>query len=833
MDGRDPPEPPPPPRPPPEEEEEEGRRSAAAAAAAAMAKEAAALFQGRRYTECIDVLKQLLLRKEGDPKVLHNIAVAEYFRDGCPDPKKLLDVLEKVKKRSEELARVSGEHTEAVKSLGSNGTVQYAEVFDTSIMTFNTAVILYHLHDYAHALSVLEPLFQNIGPIEEVLCILLILFTLPTIFFFFLSQAMGVMQTTAFHICLLLLDTALSSQDAKKALYLQVAAKGIEHKIYEGLWPDIIQYLEKFFGIGSMTTQNDNGSATQHQSLNLVRSPLRVNNSSAPDASALDSITPENPTIGNLSDDALEYETLYSTLDSGGHQKLERPFSNDLSKPSSDSASTTADLKLKLQLFKVRLLLLTRNLKVAKRELKLAMNMARGRDSSTELLLKSQLEYARGNHRKAIKLLEAPNNRTEPAMATIFNNNLGCIYHQQRSHHISSWFFSKALRNCLSFRLEKPMSLVTFSKDKSRLISYNCGLENLACGKPLLAASCFREALPLFYNQPLFWLRFAECSLLALKMGLLSSAGASSGDEEVKVLVVGSGKWRQVVINPLSSRKNRSDSTEKNRGWISLPYARQCLCNALLLLDSFEKETAKDSTLDSTSEANSNAKTDSKASNTTSTPTTANSNGDPKGGLLNSNATLQSSVALYEEFRQKENSYVKQAVLGDLAYIELIYIFLSHVYAAEALCQLNRPKEAAEQLSTYIIDDGKDVKLPYQDEDLENCFLEKLGEREDSNGLEVFRKSQEGLQDLGFLKPEEARGVLYVNFATMFALQGDLERASFFAKQGLVSLSDNPKVLLTSIYVDLLQGKAHEALTKLRQWRHVTFVRQSSSTVSS
>lgn len=80
------------------------------------------------------------------------------------------------------------------------------------------AVILYHLHDYAHALSVLEPLFQNIGPIEEVLCILLILFTLPTIFFFFLSQAMGVMQTTAFHICLLLLDTALSSQDAKKAL---------------------------------------------------------------------------------------------------------------------------------------------------------------------------------------------------------------------------------------------------------------------------------------------------------------------------------------------------------------------------------------------------------------------------------------------------------------------------------------------------------------------------------------------------------------------------------------------------------------------------------------
>eukprot|EP01018_Ginkgo_biloba_P031399 Gb_09405 [translate_table: standard] len=30
-------------------------------------------------------------------QVLHNIAVAEYFRDGCTDPQKLLDVLEKVK----------------------------------------------------------------------------------------------------------------------------------------------------------------------------------------------------------------------------------------------------------------------------------------------------------------------------------------------------------------------------------------------------------------------------------------------------------------------------------------------------------------------------------------------------------------------------------------------------------------------------------------------------------------------------------------------------------------------------------------------------------------
>lgn len=30
-------------------------------------------------------------------QVLHNIAIAEYFRDGCSDPRKLLEVLNNVK----------------------------------------------------------------------------------------------------------------------------------------------------------------------------------------------------------------------------------------------------------------------------------------------------------------------------------------------------------------------------------------------------------------------------------------------------------------------------------------------------------------------------------------------------------------------------------------------------------------------------------------------------------------------------------------------------------------------------------------------------------------
>jgi len=66
----------------------------------------------------------------------------------------------------------------------------YGDEFDTTIITFNTAVILYHLHDYESALTVLDPLYRNIEPIDE---------------------------TTALHLCFLLLDITLALQDASKA----------------------------------------------------------------------------------------------------------------------------------------------------------------------------------------------------------------------------------------------------------------------------------------------------------------------------------------------------------------------------------------------------------------------------------------------------------------------------------------------------------------------------------------------------------------------------------------------------------------------------------------
>lgn len=54
-----------PPTQPQSASEEDGMLSVTAA----MARDASVLFQSHRYAECAEVLAQLLLKKEGDPKV--------------------------------------------------------------------------------------------------------------------------------------------------------------------------------------------------------------------------------------------------------------------------------------------------------------------------------------------------------------------------------------------------------------------------------------------------------------------------------------------------------------------------------------------------------------------------------------------------------------------------------------------------------------------------------------------------------------------------------------------------------------------------------------------
>ncbi|XP_022755171.1 CCR4-NOT transcription complex subunit 10-like isoform X2 [Durio zibethinus] len=789
----------------------------------ALAKDAALYFLSRKFAECVDILNQLKPKKEDDPKILHNIAIAEFFRDGCSDPKKLLEVLNNVKKRSLELAYASGEQVESGSNIG-NKVTSGSKGSDSTTHQFsasNGAGIIYT---------------------DE-----------------FDTSVTALNITTALHICLLLLDVVLACHDASKSA-------------------DVLNYLEKAFGVGNVN-QGDNGNMAVQQPANLVGKLSSVTSSSlVSDASGSDlaaSINAsENPLSRTLSEDPLD--EMFSTLDIGG-QNLSRPAgltsANDLPRTTVDRSISGVDLKLQLQLYKVRFLLLTRNVKLAKREVKHAMNIARGRDSSMALLLKAQLEYARGNHRKAIKLLMASSNRTDAANSSMFNNNLGCIYYQLGKYHMAAVLFSKALSNCSSLQKEKPLKLLTFSQDKSLLITYNCGLQYLACGKPILAARCFLKSSLIFYKRPLLWLRFAECCLMAVEKGLVKGSWTPSDRSDIRVSVIGKGRWRKLIIEDGISRNGLVDSVEKG-DWalggdgepkLSLTFARQCLYNALHLLNFSEwghlksvlpsnSSLEENESSDAASSKNSNHKDvlgiDSKSSNMS--VGLVNSNGDlkePKGGT--NQEIIQSSIFYYEDVCRRENQMIKQSLLANLAYVELelenplkalsvarsllelpgcsrIYIFLGHVYVAEALCLLNKPNEAAEHLSVYL-SGGNNVELPFGQEDFEQWRVEKPVDFEESNGGTSAAKnpSPEGLREFMFLKPEEARGTLYANLAAVSAVQGELERANHFVMQALSLVPNSREATMTAIYIDLMLGKSQEALSKLKHCSHVWFLPSS------
>lgn len=500
--------------------------------------------------------------------------------------------------------------------------------------------------------------------------------------------------------------------------------------------------------------------------------------------------------------------------------------------------------------------------------------MARGVDSSRTLLLKSQLEYVRGNYPKAFKLLRASSNQGDVGSLIIMNNNIGCIYYQQGKHNTSSIFFHKALSNCSSLWKEKPRKLATFSQDKSLLIAYNCGLQYLSCGKPVLAARCFLKASLVFYKRPLLWLRLAECCLMALEKGLIKPKETSVHESEFRVQVIGQGKWRHLTAETGSLRSGNGnldesddailDSNSKLR--LSMPFARQCLLNALHLLESSELKLVKSSLSSGSSPEENELSEEESSRNTGQRNLTSN---DPKSKDLASSGQVSANgdarepksephansnaISEYEEICRRENQKIRQGILIDLAFVELelgnplkalstalsllnlpdcskMYAFLGHVYAAEALCLLNRPKEAAEHLSAYL-SGGVTVEFPYSEEDSRQWLAKKTVDTEDMNTPQIAARlpaSEEQHQDKVFLSPEEAREALYVNLASMYAMQGDLEQASRYATQALAMAPKSQEAAVMAVYLDLKLGKTQEALAKLKRFCRVRFLPLSS-----
>lgn len=683
---------------------------------------------------------------------------------------------------------------------------------------------------------------------------------------------MGYIQSAALHVCLLMLDITLASHQLRKAC-------------------DVLQYMERAFGLGFLVTPSDSGSKVPPNSIVLPTTTESVSNLEDT-AVALNS--PRNSMVGEASltrsssEEVSDDDVLSLGFNVEGSNSAKSVTSLSLlantiglSPDRLPSAPPrNPNVKIILHLNKVRFYLSAQNIRAAKRDIKLALNLTQGDDILMEML-KAQFEYSRGNHRKAVKLLMTCSGR-EPGLKHIIWNNLGCIHHYLRKDSTSYHYFLKALQCSTAPNGQKPLKFSTFSHNRPLSILYNCGLQQLRGGNPVLAARCFQEAGSLYHRHPLLWLRLAECCISALEKGLLEADGYDNSikRDELRVFSVGVGKWRKLFLptgglNPSLSNSYPGLKLDDKNGFtaftssfptngadffppgksqkVNLVFARQCLHTAKHLLSRSMVRASKDTAEIGVPEKDEEITGDVKhlsSQNVKGNTLQPSSNGINKEGKISSTKTLITSVIAFEEDQQKKNAAVLQYILADLSFVELCldnpvaalkvsrkllqqpgcskpFKFLGRVYAAEALCLLNRPSEAEIELSSCLTESNNiETLVNGSEEDGQKWKSgensEASGEGDDGNSLTAGNVSSlaEALS-ISSLMGTRARASLFVNLAMVHVMCGDLSQAHHSAMQAVSITPASPSAVLSVVYVNLLQGRTQEAVALLKHCRHL------------
>lgn len=382
----------------------------------------------------------------------------------------------------------------------------------------------------------------------------------------------------------------------------------------------------------------------------------------------------------------------------------------------------------------------------------------------------------------------------------------------------------------------------------------------------LIRSLSLQEAAALYYNRPLLWLRLAECCIVALEKGLLENTTTTK--REVAVTVVGDGAWRRLVLpggsqNPtllngaLGLNMDESegdvqipDGSEK---WfvsgkshkLSLSFAIRCLQIAVCLFDRCDAIAAEAAAEAAVAAAEVGDGDDSRGGDSKggSSPT-----GEPKDSK-----SLVSAVTAFEEHKMQETAALRMWALAALSYCQLgvghplralrsaeqllrqpscarPYMLLGHVYAAEALCQLERPEEALEHLSTCLNETTAEPTNSGTED--ESSLKWKSGDNSEASvdGEDSASYTVGALGDaasVARLTGTSARASLYINLVAVYAMQGNLQEASRLAQEAQRLSPYNPTALLAAVYVELKLERMESALTLLKQYRHLCIVSPS------
>eukprot|EP00743_Colponemidia_sp_Colp-15_P006615 GILK01007129.1.p1 GENE.GILK01007129.1~~GILK01007129.1.p1 ORF type:complete len:823 (-),score=98.39 GILK01007129.1:159-2555(-) len=773
-------------------------------------------FHEGHYDQALDALDRLRrMRDDNDFKVVANMALAHYYKDGCPHPSVLLQRLQGLYvQETEKRANALKDNLRDTRSEPEDEDEEVLlEEEDTSVNSYNRAVLHFQLRQYQSCVEILEDLFAKIEPIEDFVAV---------------------------KICFLLLEVYLLMREPYKAsLIIQFLDK-------PQTFQTILQHKSMLSNgegrpvaiMSSDSQRHDNGTAN-HESHVQERAAVQVQQ---PNPEELRSFLSSRPlpslVLGNL------------LTRQGKAPDMIHPL----------------EFKFLMHIFRARLYVLTRSLKSCKKELKAALEILQrdlracqrisngGKDAAAHnglleqlrtqqnaiiQFLKADLEYVRGNHRKAIKLLNscqqtvshqrvdsnAESNRdfglslTSLSYPSFYFNNLGCIHACLAKPKLAAFYFSKAhesnraLQSCTRIASFPGAAVSRFVMDRRLEILYNWGVQLLHSGQPLLAIKALQEASVLFTDEPKVWLRLAEC-ILALHANRVHQSRSNPISSHIVDPAVPQSRTVEQSRHLLDFRASQPEENSDSSAGVELSfeYGLKCCRNAVALIDSSLTRSRNAHVFSSSASALDQTSFDHVSAAT-------------YNNLLGATATAPLIQGEGEEERQKHWIAVRTSALLNMAYLHLCVgdcvtaltccesiintnfsdssSYLAHTYAAEALCSLGRLKEAAEHLRPLI---QKSMSTSSNT----NTFVP-------SSVISV--SSSQSLM---------GRICLYVNMAAVHCLSDDVTAAKQFAMQALSFQPDFAPALAILSYCHLRTGNQAAALQLISQRRV-----QSEAVVSS
>lgn len=482
----------------------------------------------------------------------------------------------------------------------------------------------------------------------------------------------------------------------------------------------------------------------------------------------------------------------------------------------------------KVNLFKVRCMMMMKSLKLCKRELKGLLTNANTVSSYQSIpvnYLKANFEYLRSNMYKAIKVL---NSLPQPGRATsdmgdstpmMYYNNMAVLHFHLRKHHLGAFYLRKAVQeNALAVKeyntvdptkslSGRPLNTIAVSHHYELL--YNMGVQLLHCGQPNAAFECLMQTVQLFQINPRLWLRLAECCIMAHRENNDEDRKTSKQMEVIQGSV-GSGVHRKLILGQGLRNDNRVLESSAIPA-VTLEFASMCLKNALLLLpeDPVNKQPPS-----KPAEGDQGERPVFDPGLVLAPP------GNPMRGFEVANlrcsilaASSYVSLCLndYLFALRHAEQLLKQPRLSGA------HSFLGHQYQAEALVALDKIADAVSHLDPDLVTDVT-TTFPENKADLDK---DKNGDKDPSDLDEV----RGALYPWSPRDVPRARAIAQYNLATAHAVRGEFEKAlDNLSKSTLTIGFPLPaQMYFLKLYLELMEGRRKAAQSVIKEhFGHVT-----------